>query len=47
MAALEQIGTLTRKDHGSTEVETASAMITRENAEAMFCKGFGDDPDCW
>jgi hypothetical protein len=46
MTALEKISTLTRNGHGSMKVETASAMITRENAEAMFCKGLGDDPDC-
>jgi ribose transport system substrate-binding protein len=46
MAALEKIGTLTKKDDGSMEIEIASTMITKENAESMFCKGFGDDPEC-
>ena len=46
MAALEKIGTLTKKDDGSMEIEIASTMITKDNAEAMFCKGFGDDPEC-
>jgi ribose transport system substrate-binding protein len=46
MAALEKIGTLTKKDDGSMEIEIASTMITKDNAESMFCKGFGDDPEC-
>lgn len=46
MAALEKIGTLTKKDDGSMEIEIASQMITKENAKDFFCKGFGDDPEC-
>jgi ribose transport system substrate-binding protein len=46
MAALAKLGTVTKKDDGSMEVEIASQMITKENAESMFCKGFGDDPEC-
>jgi ribose transport system substrate-binding protein len=46
MAALDKLGTVTKKDDGSMEVEIASQMITKENAESMFCKGFGDDPEC-
>jgi ribose transport system substrate-binding protein len=46
MKALEPLGTMTKKDDGSMEIEIASTMITKENAEAMFCKGFGDDPEC-
>jgi ribose transport system substrate-binding protein len=46
MKALEPLGTMTKKDDGSMEIEIASTMITKENAESMFCKGFGDDPEC-
>jgi ribose transport system substrate-binding protein len=46
MAALDKLGTVTKKEDGSMEVEIASQMITKENAESMFCKGFGDDPEC-
>ena len=46
MKALEPLGTMTKKDDGSMEVEIASTMITKDNAESMFCKGFGDDPEC-
>ncbi|MBY2967405.1 substrate-binding domain-containing protein [Rhizobium leguminosarum] len=45
-AALEKLGTLTKKDDGSMEIEIASKMITKENAAEFFCKGFGDDPEC-
>jgi ribose transport system substrate-binding protein len=46
MAALDKLGTLTKKDDGSMEIEIASKMITKENAKDFFCKGFGDDPEC-
>ena len=46
MKALEPLGTMTKKDDGSMEIEIASTMITKDNAESMFCKGFGDDPEC-
>jgi ribose transport system substrate-binding protein len=46
MMAMEPLGTMTKKDDGSMEIEVASAMITRENAESMFCEGFGDDLEC-
>ena len=46
MAALEKLGTLTKKDDGSMEIEIASQMITKDNAKDFFCKGFGDDPEC-
>jgi ribose transport system substrate-binding protein len=45
-AALEKLGTLTKKDDGSMEIEIASQMITKDNAADFFCKGFGDDPEC-
>jgi ribose transport system substrate-binding protein len=44
--ALEKLGTLTKKDDGSMEIEIASQMITKGNAADFFCKGFGDDPEC-
>jgi ribose transport system substrate-binding protein len=46
MAALEKLGTMTKKDDGSMEIEIASQMITKDNAADFFCKGFGDDPEC-
>ncbi len=46
MAALGKLGEVTRKDDGSMEVEIASQMNTKENAESMICRGFGDDPEC-
>jgi ribose transport system substrate-binding protein len=46
MAALEKLGTLSKKDDGSMEIEIASQMITKDNAADFFCKGFGDDPEC-
>ena len=45
-AALEKLGTMTKKDDGSMEIEIASQMITKDNAADFFCKGFGDDPEC-
>ncbi|TBW33976.1 LacI family transcriptional regulator [Siculibacillus lacustris] len=45
-AALEKLGTLTKKPDGSMEIEIASNMITKANATQFFCKGFGDDPEC-
>jgi ribose transport system substrate-binding protein len=46
MAALEKLGTLTKHDDGSMEIEIPSQMITKDNAAQFFCKGFGDDPEC-
>jgi ribose transport system substrate-binding protein len=46
MGALEKLGTMTKKDDGSMEIEIASQMITKDNAKDFFCKGFGDDPEC-
>jgi ribose transport system substrate-binding protein len=46
LAALDKLGTVTKKDDGSMEVEIASQMITKDNAADFFCKGFGDDPEC-
>jgi ribose transport system substrate-binding protein len=46
MGALEKLGTLTKHDDGSMEIEIASQMITKDNASQFFCKGFGDDPEC-
>ena len=46
MVDLAKLGTLTKKDDGSMEIEIASQMITKDNAAEFFCKGFGDDPEC-
>lgn len=46
MAALDKLGTLTKKADGSMEIEIASHMVTKDNAKEFFCKGFGDDPEC-
>jgi ribose transport system substrate-binding protein len=46
MGALDKLGTMTKKDDGSMEIEIASQMITKDNAKDFFCKGFGDDPEC-
>jgi ribose transport system substrate-binding protein len=46
LSVLPTLGTVTKHDDGSLEVEIASNMITKENAASYFCKGFGDDPDC-
>jgi ribose transport system substrate-binding protein len=46
MDGLDKLGTLTKKADGSSEIEIASNMITKDNAKDFFCKGFGDDPEC-
>jgi ribose transport system substrate-binding protein len=46
LKVLETLGTLTKHDDGSLEVEIASNMVTKDNAASFFCKGFGDDPEC-
>lgn len=46
LAALDKLGTVTKHDDGSLEVEIPTHMITKDNAANFFCKGFGDDPEC-
>src|SRR6516225_4170581 len=46
VAALDKLGTVSKHNDGSLEVEIPSQMITKDNAAQFFCKGFGDDPEC-
>jgi ribose transport system substrate-binding protein len=46
LPALDKLGTVSKHDDGSLEVEIPSQMITKDNAAQFFCKGFGDDPEC-
>jgi len=46
LSALDKLGTVSKHDDGTIEVEIASNMVTKDNAADFFCKGFGDDPEC-